>query len=210
MRPATRPRSSALTRPSYLNHPDLELDRLPPGALREEFIRLIRRYRPDVVFAQDPFAPFEVHPDHRATAWAAAEAINYATLPLMHPEHLAEGLVPHFVVEKYFYRESAEGANRVVDITETIDRKIAAQSAHESQVEFLVEDVMRQARLAGIDVAALLGDSAGSPPAALAWAIRAQAAEIGRAAGVSYAEAFRYVRFDPLVEGLLKANAGGS
>ncbi len=33
--------------------------------------------RPDVVVAEDPYAPFEPHPDHRAVAWAATEAINY-------------------------------------------------------------------------------------------------------------------------------------
>ena len=78
--------------PILLGHPDGELDKLPAGVLREQFIRAIRQFRPDVVIAQDPYAPFEPHPDHRVVAWAATEALNFARLPLYHPEHLAAGL----------------------------------------------------------------------------------------------------------------------
>jgi LmbE family N-acetylglucosaminyl deacetylase len=91
--------------PIFLGYPDMGLDRLPPGVLREQFIRLIRQYQPDVVIAEDPFTGIDVHPDHRAVAWAASDAVNYSQLPLMHPEHLAEGLQPHFVSEKYFYTD---------------------------------------------------------------------------------------------------------
>ncbi len=102
--------------PIFLGHPDFELDRLPAGLLREEFIRQIRAIRPDVVVAEDPFALLETHPDHRQVAWAASDAIEYAALPLIHPEHLQAGLQPHFVIEKYFYAENNPLANRIVDI----------------------------------------------------------------------------------------------
>jgi LmbE family N-acetylglucosaminyl deacetylase len=189
--------------PVWLGHPDLELDTLPPGSLREQFIRVIREHRPDVVIAEDAFYPLEVHPDHRAVALAASDALSFASLPLMHPEHLAEGLEPHFVVEKYFYAAAPSAVNKIVDITETISRKLAAMEEHETQVAFLVEDVMRQARLAGIDVEAILGEAAADRMAALRWAIQAEAAQVGQRAGVAYGEAFRYVRFHPLVESLL-------
>lgn len=193
--------------PILLGHPDLEVDTLRPGLLREQFIRAIRRYRPEVVIAPDAFDASEVHPDHRAVAWAASDAVNFATLPLMHPEHRAEGLEPHFVTEKYFYRESAEGANKIVDISQTMGKKLAALAEHKSQVAFLVEDVMRQARLAGLDLGALLGEAAQDPMAALTWAMQAQGAEVGAKIGVEYGEAFRYTRFHPLVETLLGASA---
>lgn len=191
--------------PVWLGHPDLELDTLPPGRLREQFIRLIRQHRPEAVIAEDAFSPLEVHPDHRAVADAASDALSFASLPLMHPEHVAEGLEPHFVVEKYFYGAAPSAANKIVDITSTIPQKLAAMAEHATQVAFLVEDVMRQARLAGIDVTAILGEASADPMAALAWAIRAEAAEVGQRAGVEYGEAFRYVRFHPLVESLLGA-----
>ena len=189
--------------PILLGHPDLELDTLPPGRLREQFMRLIRRHAPDVLFAHDPFAPAEPHPDHRAVAWAASDAVSFATLPLMHPEHLAEGLQPHFVVEKYWFSDGAAGANKVVDIGGTFDAKLAALAEHKSQMTFLVEDVLRQAKLAGLDAQSLLGAAVGDPMAAMTWAMQAQASEVGRRAGVQYGEAFRYARFHPFVENLL-------
>jgi len=63
--------------PIMLDHPDMGLDCLPPGHLREQFTRLIRQLKPDVLVAGDPFAPGETHPDHRATAWAASDAVSY-------------------------------------------------------------------------------------------------------------------------------------
>jgi len=187
-----------------LNHPDFELDRLPTGQLREEFLRLIREVRPEVLVAQDPYTVGEHHPDHRATAWAAAEAVTFAALPLLHPEHRAAGLEPHFVAEKYFYLPDATGANKIIDISDMLPRKIAALLAHTSQVDFLVEDVFRQARLAGLAITDMPGAAAGDKSGALAWATEVVAAQIGQAGGVPFGEAFRYVRFDPLVEGLLQ------
>jgi len=189
--------------PIWLGHADLELDTLPPGKLREQFIRLIRQHRPDVVIAEDAFFPNEIHPDHRAVALAASDAVSFASLPLMHPEHLDAGLEPHFVVEKYFYAAAPSAINKIVDITDTMDRKLAAMGEHRSQVSFLVEDVRRQARLAGIDLETILGQAAGDPMAALTWAIQAEASEVGRREGLAYGEAFRYVRFHPIVEALL-------
>ncbi len=188
--------------PILLGHPDFELDRLPAAALREQFIRLIRQHRPDVVFAHDPLAVQEVHPDHRAVGWAASDAVHYATLPLLHPEHAQAGLSPHYVAEKYFFAEAPAEPARAVDITETIDVKLQALAEHRSQMEFLVEDVRREAVVAGLDVESVIGAAFGDPMAAVEWAMRAQAAEVGAAAGLTYAEAFRYVRFHPLVESL--------
>jgi len=189
--------------PILLGYPDLELDRQPPGALREAFVRAIRQYRPDVVIAEDPFAPYDPHPDHRAVAWAASDALSFSQLPLMHPEHLEQGLQPHFVVEKYFYSEHLPSTNRVVDISATIEVKLKALAEHKSQVTFLVEGRLREARTAGLDVEAILGSMAADPMAAMEWALRSQAAAAGARAGVAFGEAFRYVRFDPMVENLL-------
>lgn len=189
--------------PILLGYPDLELDQLPPGRLREQFVRAIREHRPDVVFAQDPWCPFEVHPDHRAVAWAASDAVAFASLPSFCPEHAAEGLQPHFVVEKYLFAPLPNAADRIVDIEETLEVKLAALAEHRTQVEFLVEDIRRQLGAAGLSLASILGAEEADPLALLAWAVEKQAAEIGRAAGFAYGEAFRYARFHPLVESLL-------
>ena len=189
--------------PILLGHPDLGLDLLPPGTLREQFARAIRTHRPDVVIAEDAFSSYETHPDHRAVAWAASDAIGFASLPLFHPEHRAEGLEPHFVLEKYFYGHDAAGTNRVVDISETMEVKLAALAEHKSQVAFMVEDVLRQARMAGLDIPAIVGDKASDPMALMGWALQSQAAEVGRPAGFAFGEAFRYARFAAVVESLL-------
>jgi len=181
--------------PIFLGYRDFELDKLPAGQLREQFIRLIRQQQPDVVFAEDAFASI--------VAWAASDAINYATLPLLHPEYLAQGLEPHFVVEKYFFSDNLTDANKVVDISETFEHKIAALAEHKSQIKFLVEGIFNESRLAGIDLAGLLGEAASNHLMAFTWAMQTQAVQVGQKAGFTYGEAFRYVRFHPFVENIL-------
>lgn len=189
--------------PVLLGFPDMELDTLRPGVLRQQFVRAIRQVRPDVVFAEDPYALYEPHPDHRAVAWAATEAINCSKLPLAYPQHLAEGLQPHSVREKYFYGETLPGANRVVDITPFIDQKLAAMAEHRSQVVFLVEDVLRQATEAGLQATDFVGPGPTNPFDLLKYGMRFQDAETGRKIGVAFAEEFRWVRYHSLVEAAL-------
>lgn len=209
--------------PILLSHPDMELDRLAPGKLREEFMRLIRQHRPEIAIAQDPFIPYEPHPDHRAVAWAASDALHYAHLPLVHPEHLSMGLQPHFVAEKYFYGDFPPGTplqphssksgiekrgfcHIVVNISSTVEVKMAALAEHKSQMTFLVEEVLRQAAMlgpAGPDLMQQMIQAAGDPSKAMAWFLKAQAAETGGQIGVSYGEAFRYERFHPVIESFL-------
>ena len=194
----------------FLDHHDGELDQLPPGRLREQCIRAIRERRPDVLFTFDPFAPFEDHPDHRAVASAALEAVSFASHPLYYPDQLVEGLEPHMVAEKYFFAKHPAHANKTVDISETLRAKITAVLEHRSQVAFLVEQVVRQAKVAGVDTSGIVpGGVAGTeaPALGVAWAIREQARAEGIAAQDVFVERFRYARFSPVVEALL---AGGS
>jgi LmbE family N-acetylglucosaminyl deacetylase len=190
-------------KPIFLGYHDFELDRLPAGILRENFIRLIRQWKPDIVIAEDPFASGEPHPDHRAISYAAADAINYAELPLLHPEQLAEGLKPHFVVEKYYYSESNIGTNKFVDISDTMDIKLKALAAHKSQIHFMVEGLVRQAQISGINNEAISQIMPEDPQQAFDMAIMVQAAAIGKQIGVKFAESYRYERFHPLVESML-------
>lgn len=120
----------------YLHHPDGELE--PTLALRKELTRLIRTHKPDVVVTGDPQAVFYGngyinHPDHRA----AAQAATYAVFPsagsrLLFAELLKEGFKPHNV--KRLYLHGPEKPDTWVDITGTIDTKIAALKKHASQL----------------------------------------------------------------------------
>ncbi len=188
-----------------LGHPDMGLDLLP-GTLREQFVRLIRQYRPDVVVTQWPVNLHISHPDHRQVAWAARDAIGASALPLIYPEHIQQGLSPHFVAEKYFYTEGAEGTNKVIDITDTMKKKIAALSAHTSQMRFLVQDILLQARVAGLEANELFAQAQADPTAAMAMFLEGQAEQAGKAIGVRFGEAFYYERYHPVVEALAGSN----
>ena len=189
--------------PIMLGFTDFELDRLPPGKLREVYVRLIREQCPAVVITEDPFWLGETHPDHRAVAWAAMEAINYAFLPRLHPEHLEQGLQPHFVTEKYYYSEEPSRFNKFVDISATFNTKVAAMAAHTSQVEFLVEGVLREAHRAGLDLKTALGEIADDKLALLRVGMQMTAAGLAASQDFELAEAFHYQRFNPIVENFL-------
>ena len=190
--------------PIFLGYTDFEVDLLAPGVVRERFIYLIRKFKPEIVVTEDPFWLGETHPDHRAVAMAAMEAINYARLPRIYPQHLKEGLKPHLVSEKYYYSEDPEKFNKLVDITSTFDKKMESLAAHKSQIEFLVQGLLDEAGLAGLDVHSVFGEMAEDKLALFKMGMQMQAAEIGAKAGMELAEGFRYERFNPLVENFLQ------
>jgi N,N'-diacetylchitobiose non-reducing end deacetylase len=190
----------------FLGYHDYELSRVPKEILVEQLIRIIREYHPDTVLAGDAFSQDEVHPDHRALAWAASDAINFSQLPNVFPEHLKQGLQPHFITDKYYFTEDPIRMNCFIDITQYVDKKLAGMMAHTSQVEFLVEDVVRQATVAGLDLKQYLGEEAAqNATQTMKAAMLAEAAQFGKAIGVEYAEAYHHIRFHPYVEGLIQS-----
>ncbi len=106
--------------------------------LRRELTRVIRRVKPDVLVAQDPTMRYSGqgyinHPDHVAAGEASLAAVFPSARDRMtFPELLHEGLEPHKVSEIYLF--GGLTPDIWVDITETIDTKIASLMAHESQV----------------------------------------------------------------------------
>jgi LmbE family N-acetylglucosaminyl deacetylase len=106
--------------------------------LRRDLVRQIRRFKPDVVICPDPTSrwygqQYLNHPDHRAAGDSALDAVYpSARDPHVFTELLAEGLEPHKVREIYIV--SRENADTWVDISETIDQKIAALKEHASQI----------------------------------------------------------------------------
>jgi LmbE family N-acetylglucosaminyl deacetylase len=190
--------------PVMLDLTDFELDLLPPGYLRERFIYYLRLYRPDVMVAEDPYHLGEPHPDHRAVAWAAYEAANFAHLPTLHPNQFDDGMQPHFVMEKYFYTNNPARINKVVDISATFELKISALLEHKTQIAFLMDDIFHQAHLAGVNVQAVVGPAATDPTAVFRWGMASEAAAIGLPAGVPMGEAFHYERFHAIVEKALQ------
>ena len=111
----------------------------PTLELRKELVRLIRQHKPNVVVCGDPTMYFPPggtrinHPDHRAAARAAVDAVfPAAEMHLLYPDLDAEGLAPHKV--NYVFISYGRDSNYYVDISETIDLKIEALRQHKSQL----------------------------------------------------------------------------
>jgi LmbE family N-acetylglucosaminyl deacetylase len=121
----------------FLRYPDGELE--PTLQLRRDLTRVIRQFKPDTVVTGNPEGWFYGdeylnHPDHRAAAQAACEAVfPSAGTRLIFPELLSAGYEPHDV--KRLYIHGTDKSNTWVDITETLDVKIKALGQHVSQVD---------------------------------------------------------------------------
>ena len=142
--------------------------------LRRDLVREIRRCKPDILVCQDPTNRFSDsninHPDHRAAGDAALDAV-YPSARDYHayPELIEEGLMPHKTLEVYMGGSPAT-STVWVDISDTIDVKVAALREHASQV--------------GTDPERL---------ATLESRIKERAAELGAPHALTYAEGFRYI-----------------
>jgi LmbE family N-acetylglucosaminyl deacetylase len=149
-----------------LDHGDGEL--VDDAAFRSQLVCLVRRIKPATVLCPDPSALFfgqeyVNHRDHRMVGIATLDALAPASAL---PHYFPEAGPPHRV-ERALLSGTLE-PDVWVDVSSTIDAKVAAVSCHRTQ-------------FAGD------GDWAGE-------AVRRRAQEDGRRAGLSFAEGFRRLR----------------
>lgn len=157
-----------ITSVEHLDIPDGEI----PEAvgLTEMMVRRIRHFKPDVVLGHDPTAVFfgsvyVNHRDHRAAGWALLDAVAPAAgLPHYFPEAGSSHRIPDVMLSGTLEPDV------YVDVTSTIEHKVAAVTAHGSQ---------------------LRGD-----PDWVANSVRRRAADDGRRIGVPFAEGFRHLELD--------------
>jgi len=134
-------------------------------SLREVLVRYLRTLRPSVVVAPDPTAVFfgDVyvnHRDHREIGWALLDAVApAAAMPLYFPETGEAHRVGRLLLS------GTQEPDVVVDISSSIDAKVAAVLAHRSQM--------------------------GGDDAAIGDVVYARAEQAGRPVNVAYGEAFR-------------------
>jgi LmbE family N-acetylglucosaminyl deacetylase len=154
---------------TFLHRPDGALEN--DLALREQLVRLIRQFMPDAVVTMDPTvvvgeSGFVQHVDHRNAGMAALDAVYPAARNAMAFPHLVinEGLEPHSVGTLYLF--FSERPNAWVDVSATLDTKLAALREHASQLR--------------------------KPEETEGW-IRGWASEDGAKIGVVAAESFRVV-----------------
>jgi LmbE family N-acetylglucosaminyl deacetylase len=150
----------------FLGYDDGQLQ--PTLDLRRDLVRVIREHKPETLIAWDPTSllisdEYINHPDHRAAAQAALDAVAPASaMPLLWPETGA----PHRVRQVYIF--GAEKPNVWVDVTQTIERKIAALKQHASQMRDWDPTEM----------------------------VKEWGAETGQEKGVAYAESYRVITLE--------------
>ena len=147
----------------FLGFPDCEVENTLES--RRAVTAAIRRHRPDLVLTQNPSRTSRLgasHRDHRAVGAIALDCVYpLARDHLAFPDLLAQGLEPHAVREVHLMGRGEP--ELVVDISETIDLKIAALACHASQMP---------------------------DRAALDRSVRERHAELGQLHGYRYAEIF--------------------
>ncbi len=156
----------------FLGYPDGQLQ--PSLDLRRDLVRLLRQYKPSRVVCQSPdrswtpnFIIQRYHHDHLAAGRATLEAIYPSSQnPWDFPELLEqEHLLPHKVSEIFI--SGAPTQNFAVDVTSTMDTKMAALRVHVSQMGEHMDEMEQ-------------------------W-LRSIGAEIGKKYGYEYAEEFHRV-----------------
>lgn len=108
-------------------------------ALKERLVYHFRKLKIDRVLTFDPWKRYEIHPDHVEVGRMAAEAACFSCFPLLHPEHLADGIEACQPAEVWFMMPTEHRPNRVVDIRETFDTKVRSLLCHSSQIEMLAD-----------------------------------------------------------------------
>lgn len=134
----------------FLDYPDGLLE--STLELRRDIVRLIRRFKPARLVCQSPertwkpnYAIGRHHPDHLAAGDATIAAMYPAAQNAWDfPELLSEGLLPHKVRELYVM--GAPEVNHAIDISSTLDTKLAALRVHDSQVGARFDDVEKRLR----------------------------------------------------------------
>ena len=147
----------------FLRYPDgLLVNTL---ALRQQICALIRELKPDIVLTIDPWRRYQLHPDHRAAGQAALDAVWAAREWYLFPEQLLDD-EPWRVKEIYLFW--TDQADHWEDVSDSIDRRVAALRHHDSQVNGRMDRVEER--------------------------IRKGAAEVGEQHDCAYAEGFKLIK----------------
>jgi len=101
-----------------------QMDNMGIQDLKGRLIFLFRLLKVDTIVCWDPWEHYEENPDHYVTARAVEAARWMAGGRADYPEHFDAGLAPHSPKVRYYYSRDSERVNRIVDISEYIDKKV--------------------------------------------------------------------------------------
>jgi LmbE family N-acetylglucosaminyl deacetylase len=188
----------------YRNH---RMDDLARTEIRARLIFLFRLLRVDTIFSYDPWGHYEENPDHYVTAQAVEAACWMAGGHLDLPEHIAAGLKPHSVSEKYYFARGPQLVNRVVDIGATFETKLACLRACRTMVTHMIKDLNASLVERKLRVPALSGAGDAAIEEYTKVALETSDRATGRKFGLEYAEAFHYIGPDRSMDDYIAGHA---
>jgi LmbE family N-acetylglucosaminyl deacetylase len=175
---------------NYRNH---FMDDVSRVEMRARMIFLFRLLKVDTIFSYDPWGHYEENPDHYVTAQCVEAACWMAGGHLDFAEHFAAGLTPHVVREKYYYARGPQAVNRVVDISSTIDTKMAAIRANQTMIGNMVREFRDSLARRKLKLPELEGEQDAAIRAFADLRFRDGSARRGQEYGLKYAERFHYI-----------------
>ena len=159
--------------------------------IQERLIALVRHLRVDTVFGFDPWSPRDYHPDQLITGKATFWAAYFSGFPQIAPHQRDLGLEPCMIADQYYFAYHPEGDGlEAIDITATIEQKIEAVLAFESQMQWCADIAIAQRRCRGLPTDDIDRDNYGPTIAAQ---VREEAARRGKRHGLAYAEVLRHI-----------------
>lgn len=109
----------------FLEYVDSEVPE--PRVLSRDFMRIMRKFQPDLAVTVDPFLPYEAHPDHLNTGRGVMQAVLFHAYPYIVRDARVSSGTPVLALG------ASAVSNAVVSIDDTVDRKVMAILAHRSQ-----------------------------------------------------------------------------
>lgn len=118
----------------FLDQVDGELEESPQ--LRDRIVAEVRRLKPDVVLGHDPWKRYRLHPDHRRAGYLTCDSLVAARDP-----HFAKHLGIAHHRPSHLLLWEADTPDHGEDISLTVETKISALLAHETQFESTMKAV---------------------------------------------------------------------
>lgn len=107
-----------------LNYSNHQMDNMAIQDLKGRLVFLFRLLKVDTLVCWDPWVAYEENYDHVVTAQAVEMARWHAGGAEDYPEHFDAGLKPHSPKVRYYYSRDPGRINRIVDISDHIDKKV--------------------------------------------------------------------------------------
>jgi len=175
----------------HLGYPTDTLYTADYHELRGKLVRLMRKYKPDLVVSFDLNGTDEENMDHITTARAVNEACWQSSFDLFYTEHFDEGLDIHAVGERYLFARNPTVLNFYVDITDYIEDKINAVNYQKTVMENWFHQNKLLARANNLYVELLEEDVPNAIRVTLL--VKLVYGEIGEKYGIKYAEEFNKI-----------------